>query len=1311
MDITFLFRIFLLITLCILTCQCFEVEANEGDSLLVPVTTYSIKDGLLSKNIQDIVQDKEGFIWLGTQEGLSRFDSSEFLNFTKDKSDKYSLPDILVEDMILMPDGELWMSIYEIGITVFDKFTHKSSSIKNSDSKLFQLPNKNLYGIAKDKNNNIWFSLYGEGIYQWNVIENKFYKHLSSDENAWLTSKATFEIMIDSNNRLWVCTIDSKVYYYDINTGDSKVFDFSSDPDDPLSSPIYGFAESGNGEVYAGGFSGVFKFSEKTKSFDNIISKPMLSSHYDGQRTTVRRLMIDSKNNLWIGTNKSLLQYSKKGLNRVQFYENGEVIETPYLTIQSIIEGSNGNIWIGTEGIGLVKIAADWSRYKTYISLDKEPIDVRRSFLYEDQIWIVHTSSKIDLLELKNGNIQLKSSLYPHLSDDSIRIESIFQDSSDILWLSSVNGINKVNNQTGETSMVVNESGRQLGSISLFHKAKNKKFYFNFFGRNTIGFFDESEMIAEEIVNTDDNHLNSNVVNQIIEGLDGKLWFATGYGVETLNINEHKFGVVFNSSKELTVSNIYFSDNRTDVWMIADGGLYHLIWDGQKLHLQANRYLNILPLVKFSKIKSLQDNVMLITTEGHGLVEINIETLAYHVYTKENGLPSDVIQDIIFPNDIPLIVTESGVALYNQNFTAIAQTKPQLVFDEIILGGQKISPETKNLLLDYDYGQISFDMALLSFSNSSSFEYQYQLKGASNEWLSSGSDDKYPLINLQAGDYDFNVKGRSNYGQWSDVQTFSFAVKPAPWKTWIAFLLYGFALICVFYWLLYLYKRKLLYELEITKQQNQKHLANAASKAKSDFLARVSHEVRTPLNGVLGMGELLLDTKMDEEQQIYSDSIMVSGRHLLDIINDILDLSKIEAGKMELENEAFNLLELIDEVTATFASQAKQKELLFSCIVDSQLNMCRIGDALRIKQILFNLLSNSFKFTKQGEIVLNIYAAKDNQELIVFNVKDTGIGIDEKTIDELFKPFVQADSAVTRKFGGTGLGLAIVKQLTEKMQGSIQVKGVLNQGSNFEICLCLESNLLSEKEPCKEEGLEKVCIMLQEPSIEKSLTEYLRRLNVVHTHKINELTSCIFIDVLHKVTENQRQAIEYAKEQKIEIILLGFDLSKFNDSIVFDDSHMKMMIPTVTFNKLKQICDCDLEVKEIESEFKPKQISTRSLNLLVVEDHSINQQVSIEMLEKMGHLVDIVDSAEEALTMLARSKYDLLFVDYHLPGMDGLSMLSIWENKNHIPVIVVTADLTDNLFSQCHKMGIDNIVAKPFAQKDLAEAIDKAFNS
>ncbi len=1289
----------------------FAIFANSRtqNNQLVPVTIYNTKDGLPSSNIQDIIQEEKGFLWLATQEGLSRFDSFEFQNYTRDKSDASSLPDILIEDLLLMPNDELWMSIYEVGISVFDKYKHQTSSIKNNQSALFQLPNSNLYGISKDQNNNVWFSLYGEGIYQWNTQEKKFYKHLDTDENAWLSSKMTFEIMVDSKNRLWVCTIDSKVYYYNIDSGDSKVFDFSSDPNDSLSSPIYGFTESAKGEVFAGGYSGVFKYNEEAQSFDQLLSKAEIASNYQGVRTSVRRLMMDSNNNLWIGTTRSLLKLTSNELRKVLFFENGDVVETSDLTIHAIIEGYDGNIWIGTEGLGLVKIAADWNRYNIYISHDKEPIDIRRAYQYGDNIWIVRTSSNMDLLEVFNGEIRLKAELDPKLIDGNIRIGTVYQENPNEIWLSSVSGINKIDTRTGDSTRVVDEEGKKLGSVRPFYKAKDKQFYFNFFGQKVIGYFNEDEMVAHKIPNSKDNHFKGSLVYQIVEGLDGKIWFATDTGIESLDINNHQFSVVFKAPNNLSVSNLYFQDNQQDVWMIADGGLYHLLWLDGQLIMQENMYQNILPLVKFGNIENLENNVMLITTEDHGLVELNVNTLQYTVYTKENGLPSDVIKKVLFPKGIPLVVTESGLALYNYNFVAKEAPVPRVIFDGVTLDKETINPNTKDLVLEHDYGALNFDMALLSFGNSTAFEYEYLLKGASDNWQSTGNDDKYSFFNLNAGKYDFRVRGRSNYGQWSEVQSFPFLVKPAPWKTWWAYIFYGLTLTAVMLWLLYIYKRKILYEHEITKQQTQKHIANAASKAKSDFLARVSHEVRTPLNGVLGMGELLLDTKLDEEQQIYADSIMASGKHLLDIINDILDLSKIEAGKMELENEPFNLLELVDDVVAAFASQSRQKELLFSCIFDSTLMINRIGDTIRIKQILFNLLSNSFKFTKQGQIILCVYPSDKNQDSVVFKIKDTGIGLDDKTIEDLFKPFVQADSAITRKYGGTGLGLAIVKQLTEQMQGNIQVKAVLNQGSVFEVCLHLDRDSIEQEKNVDILESKQFCVLLQQESVRDSLVEYLQRLGCSSADKVNNSTQCLFVDVLEKITNKQHRAINKAIAEQVDIVLLGFDYNKFND-VVLERASVRIIAPPITYKKIESICRDRPEENIVKNLLVSKTLNIRSLNLLVIEDNSINQQVSIEMLEKMGHWVDIVDSAEEALTMLSRSKYDLLLVDYHLPGMDGLAMIKVWENKNHIPVIVVTADLTDDLYSQCSKLGINNIVAKPFTQQVLSEAIDKAFD-
>jgi len=1279
---------------------------------LIPVSVYSSKNGLPSNTVQDIIQDEEGFIWLATLRGLSRFDSSDFLNFSKDKSDEYSIPDIVVEEMILMPDGELWLSIYDVGITVFNKTSQKFTSKKNTHSPLFQMPNDSLLGVAKDKNNNVWFSLYGEGIYQWNVQENKFYKHLQSDENAWLTSKKTYEIFIDSQNRLWICTIDSIVYYYDIDNGKSQSFDFSTDPNDPLSSPIYGFAESPQGEIYAGGFPGVFKYNEDLKSFDVVLTESLLKKYNFGKHTSVRSLMIDSKNNLWIGTRNALFLYTHKTLNKVQFYEDGEILNSESF-ILSIIEDYDGNIWIGTEGFGLIKLAPDWDRYNIYITAAKEAIDIHRSLQYRDKIWIVHPSSKIDLLEYNNDQLKLKRTINPSLGEGTIRLESIYQDAADVIWIGSINGIHKVDAATGKSSLVKNEQGRKVGSVNFLHKAQDNNIYFYLFGEGTIGYFNQTEMLAHIIESTDQNHIKGSLVFQLEQYQDDEIWMATTHGIESLNIKNQKFSVVYKSPNNQNVSNFYL-DDENDVWIIANGGaLYHLKWQGEKLLLQEDKFRNILPLIKFSKIKSHKSDILLITTEDSGLVELNVNTLEYKIYTKENGLPSNVVIDVLLSNETPMIITDSGIALYNKEFVDNVAKKPKIVIDSLEIGDKKLSVKDSNhLILEHDYGSINLDIALLSFSNSSSIEYEYLLDGINDDWINSGNDDSYSFLNLSAGDYTFKVKGRSNYGQWSDAIEYSFHVNPPPWRTLWAYLLYALVVIGILLWGMYLYRRKILYELEITKQQTQKQIANDASEAKSNFLARVSHEIRTPLNGVLGMSELMLDTNMDEEQRIYANSIMVSGKHLLDIINDILDLSKIEAGKLELELQSFDLLLLIDEIIRTFTSQVKQKQLLFTCHFDHKINRQRIGDVIRIKQILFNLLSNAFKFTKEGSISLNVTSSTTDKNKVIISIEDTGIGVDNEMIDDLFKPFAQADTAITRKFGGTGLGLAIVKQLVEKMHGNITAQGQIDHGSTFTTTLLLDIDLQhtdTHNHLTNTFNDTHVCLLVQQHDLKESLIEYFKILGINHSTSLTTDTKCVFIDTLTTSTQSQRKQVQKAIEHGTEINVIDFNFAKINENLLINNKLLKLLPPPITLRKIQQLCSDNNFKEEMNRTPIEKQTTSVALKLLVVEDNSINQQVSIEMLEKMGHLVDVVDNAEEGLIMLDRNNYDLLFVDYHLPGMDGFSLIKTWQNPKSIPIIVITADLTDKVFQQCHKLKIADLVAKPYTKELLFNAIEKAF--
>ena len=1268
----------------------------------ISVKSYKKQSGLLSNKINDVIQDEKGFLWVATDKGLSRFDSKNFKRFVPNKSNNNSIPSNNIDFMMNIPNGNLWLSVLNMGIASMNKNTFNFESVKNKKSPLFDLPNKNLFGMAHDKNNNIWLSLFGIGIYQWDIRQQKLVKHIFANKASWLKSKKTFEIFIDKENVLWVCTIDSKVYRYEIDTGKYKEFIFTKNGEDPMSNPIYGFAESKKGDIYAGGYSGVYKFNIEKQIFEPFISKEQISKHYQGNRVSVRRLIVDSKNNIWIGTTKSLLLFSGNELSKVNLLENGEYINGSW-SVASIIEDFNGNIWIATDGVGLIKIPFDWERFIISTTQAKRIMPIKSASLFNNNLWVSHPSSTLDLYTLQNTQPTFQKKLNLDLGHKDIDIDRVLQNSDGFLWVTSVKGIHRVNLKTGDTIKIETHKSQELNSVTQIMKSNNNMLYFSTFD-GEIGFIKDRELSAHMINQT---VLTGNKLIKITDGFSKNVWFLTGNKIVSLSHDNKTLKTLYTIPKEQNINEVFVDFKNNKVWMIKNGGLFLLKWDGEKLWEQNDYFSNIFPTIVFQQIEKIQSDILLISTADSGLIEININNLEYKIFTTENGLPSNSIRKILTYKGTPIVITESGIAVQNINFKNTHSIKPRLIIDNASLGNNKLQKKKwTNLILDHNYGSISFDVALLSYTDSSTFEYQYRLKGATNEWINAGNDDKFAFLNLKGGSYTFEVRGRSNYGKWSNVAQFPFTVKSAPWKTLWAYVLYAMGAVLILFWLLYLYKRKILYEHEISKKQAQKELADAASKAKSDFLARVSHEVRTPLNGVLGMSELLLDTQIDEEQKIYADTIHTSGKHLLDIINDILDLSKIEAGKLELEELPFDLLLLVDEVCSSFISQTRQKQLMFSCIFNHKTPRKRLGDVIRLKQVLFNLLSNAFKFTKEGEVVIKINAVEAS-DYVVISVQDTGIGIDEGLIKSLFEPFVQADSAITRKFGGTGLGLAICKQLTEKMNGTIDATSTINTGTTFTIEIPLKLDKAPFATQYVQTSRSNICLLLNESHVRESIVEYCQLLNIAYGVQVDDKTTCVFIDEKLSTNSQFKKLLAIAQNYKISVIAIGLDGHAYPEDL--KDLNVPLIIspPPLTFKKMQELCLDEFSIGKPSLSSSQFITHQRALKLLVVEDSAINQQVSIEMLEKMGHMVDVVDSAEEGLTMLQRNNYDLLFLDYHLPGMDGFQLIQQWNNTQKIPVIMVTADLTDEVLLKAQKHNVTDVIAKPFSQQRLSKIIKK----
>ena len=519
---------------------------------------------------------------------------------------------------------------------------------------------------------------------------------------------------------------------------------------------------------------------------------------------------------------------------------------------------------------------------------------------------------------------------------------------------------------------------------------------------------------------------------------------------------------------------------------------------------------------------------------------------------------------------------------------------------------------------------------------------------------------------------------------------------------------------------------KFLENMIVTAKED-KISAIEANKAKSQFLANMSHEIRTPMNGIIGFTELLKNTNLNSDQKEYIDIIEKSSENLLNIINNILDLSKLESNKVELEHVIFDTAKTFDNAIDTFGVISAEKGIELNYFLDPNISSKLKGDPTKLKEILTNLLNNAFKFTDEGgeidvEIKKSFNAQNSNKVWIDFIVRDTGIGMSQSQIKKIFEPFVQADSSISRQYGGTGLGLTITKKYIELLGGTLKVESKEGVGSTFSFSIPIEEVETGDSlYKDKFNNFTFIIYAKENSKIVSYLSKYFDfyGVNYSYSNTIEELKAKVeennnsniyaLID-FDRINKNSFNLIE--KINKYNIIAIG---SIKNKDIInrFSLSNNQIMLKPIGFNKLLKTLKYLAKLDDIKEISGPSLQTKYQAKALVAEDNLINQKLIVSILKGFGLEVGVANDGQEALDKFKEDNFDIVFMDIQMPIMDGIEATKAIKkyedenNKKHIPIVALTANALKGDRERLIKEGLDEYISKPIEMPELIYILHK----